>query len=83
MQIGRKIYFSKDSGVIIWDKGQMEGSVVETTLEEDKIAMPVLTLILEDKFGILQLNFGDYADEFSRCKGYIINPVTLLPEFVY
>lgn len=83
MNIGRKVYFSKDSGVVIWDKGEMSGDVRETTFDEDCQAMPVLTLVDSEKLGVVQLEYGAYADEFSRCKGYIINPDTLKPEFVF
>lgn len=82
MEIGRKIYYEKANGVIIWDKGEMSGSVVETTFEEDKVAMPLLTLIPETELGVKQLNYGDYADEFSRVRAYRINPVTDELEFL-
>lgn len=81
-QIGRKIYYEKSNGVIIWDKGEMSGAVVETTLEEDKITMPLLTLIPETHLGVKQLNYGDYTDEFSRIKAYRINPATEELEFI-
>lgn len=82
MQIGRKIYYEKTNGVIIWDKGEMEGDVRETTFEEDCGVMPVLTLIDSNQLGILQLNFGDYQEEFLTCRGCKINPITNLPEFI-
>lgn len=81
-QIGRKIYYEKTNGVIIWDKGEMAGDVRETTLEEDKITMPVLTLIDSNQLGIKQLTFGELASNFQTCKGYRINPITEEVEFV-
>lgn len=82
MQIGRKIYYEKTNGVVIWDKGEMEGDVRETTFEEDCTVIPVLTLIDSNQLGILQLNFGDYQEEFLTCRGYRINPINNLPEFI-
>ncbi len=82
MQIGRKIYYEKTNGVIIWDKGEMEGDVIETTLEQDKEVMPVLTLINSNQLGIKQLAFRELADSFANCTGYKINPITEEVEFV-
>jgi hypothetical protein len=81
-QIGRKIYYEKNNGVIIWDKGEMEGDVRETTLQEDLEVMPVLTLIAPERLGIKQLGYGELADSFLNCRGYRINPDTEEVEFV-
>lgn len=83
MQIGRKIYYGKSNGVVIWDKGEMQGDIVLTTFEEDKSAMPTLALISEDEIGVLQLECGDYCEEFKTCKGYIINQKNQRLEFAY
>lgn len=60
----------------------MTGNVVETTLEMDKIAMPVLTLIPDEKIGIKQLAYGELLEQFRASKCHIINPQTLEIEFV-
>lgn len=73
MDIGRKIYYGKSNGLIIWDKGEMTGSVVETTFEEDKITMPILSLIHETELGILQLAYGQFEEEFKTCYKYSID----------
>lgn len=83
MDIGRKIYFEKANGVVIWDKGEMSGDVVETTLEQDREIMPVLNLIEANQLGVLQLAFGEYSQEFITCKGYKIDPITLQPVFIF
>lgn len=82
VQIGRKIYYEKSNGVVIWDKGEMAGDVRETTLEEDKEVMPILTLIDSNQLGVKQLNYGELAENFINCKGYRINPITEEVEFV-
>jgi hypothetical protein len=81
MQIGRKIYYSKDSGVIIWDKGEMSGEVVETTFEQDIEVMPVLSLINSDMLGVVQFEYGAYIEQFCNCRGFIIDPINLVPIF--
>jgi hypothetical protein len=82
MDIGRKIYYEKANGIVIWDKGEMSGDVRETTFEEDKNTMPILTLIDADQLGVKQLNYGELASSFQTCKGYRINPITEEVQFV-
>jgi hypothetical protein len=83
MDIGRKIYYEKSNGVVIWDKGEMTGAVQETTLEEDMLAVPTLTLIAPEQLGVRHLAYGELATEFSACRGYRINPLTTDVEFAY
>lgn len=84
MDIGRKIYYAKYSGVIIWDKGEMSGAVHETTFAEDCEAMPILALVNDNgMLCVVQLDYGAYAEQFITCKGYIINPETHEPQFVF
>ena len=80
--IGRKVYYEKTNGVVIWDKGEMMGDVRETTIDEDIVACRVLILVPEGQLGIVQFEYGEYTSEFSTCSGFRINPVTLNPEFV-
>jgi len=82
MQIGRKIYYERTNGIIIWDKGEMEGDVIETTLEQDKEVMPVLTLIDPTQLEIKQLEFGELTSAFASARGYRINPVTGQIQFI-
>ena len=81
-QIGRKIYYEKTNGIILWDCGEKAGDVIETTLEQDTQFMPVLTLIDPEQLGRLQLEYGQFKDEFSRCRCYKVNPETETLEFI-
>lgn len=83
MNIGRTIYYRKSNGVVIWDKGELTGDVVQNTLDQDKVAMPVLTMIDSVELGVCQLNYGDYVTEFSTCKGWKIDVTTGLPSFIF
>lgn len=83
MEIGRKIYYGKSNGVVIWDKGEMFGNVVPTTLDQDKTASPVLTMLDTTELGICQLAFGGYTTEFLTCKAWKIDTVTGLPTFIF
>lgn len=76
MQIGRKIYYEKSNGVVIWDKGEMDGAVEETTFEQDKVTTPVLSLLPTEAIGIKQLAYGELQEQFASSKGFIIDPTT-------
>lgn len=81
MNIGRRIYYEKDTGTIVLDTGERSGSVVETSVEEDFESYSVLKTQLRETIGVLQLNYGDYANEFVSCSSVRINPETLKLEF--
>ncbi|MTK12098.1 MAG: hypothetical protein F8N39_08425 [Clostridiaceae bacterium] len=64
----------KSNGVIVWDKGEMSGDVQETSLEQDKQVMPMLSALSEKgQLGVVQLKYGEFSTQFQLCKGYYIN----------
>ncbi|WP_051236802.1 hypothetical protein [Paenibacillus pinihumi] len=76
MEIGRKIYYDKASGEVIVDTGQRAGSVVPTTVEQDYAAYRSLVVRLPDTVGLLQLQYGDFEQDFANCVGYRVDPDT-------
>lgn len=58
MNIGRKIYYAKSNGVVLWDKGEMSGAVVQTTFEQDKLIMPILAALPESEIGVIEYDYG-------------------------
>ena len=82
MEIGRKIYYEKSNGIVIWDKGEMSGDVVETTFAQDCEVMPIIGTLDPSQLGVLQLHFGTLSQEFSECQGFKVNPETEEIEFV-
>ena len=79
--LGRKIYYGKSNGIVIWDTGEMSGNVRRTTLEDDAKAMPILEY-LGDEVGVIELPFGDFKDEFANCTDYKINPDKKIVDFL-
>lgn len=73
MQVGRKIYFDRITGDVIWDKGEMEGDVKETTVAEDSAIMPA---ILESRVGFVQLVYGERLIEFMNAGKVKVDPDT-------
>ncbi|GCD83657.1 hypothetical protein PTHTG4_27210 [Parageobacillus thermoglucosidasius] len=82
-QIGRKIYYDKATGNVIVDTGEMIGYVQETTIDQDFETYQALKERVRDTVGVIQLEFGQYAQDFAECSGYRVNPQTLELEFSY
>lgn len=83
MKIGRRVYYDKTTGNVIVDKGEMEGSVVPTTIEQDIATFTVLSERSRDTFDYIELPFGEYAHDFAECKSYRVNIETKDLEFTY
>ncbi len=82
-KIPRKIYFDKTTGNVLADTGEIEGFVRETTVEEDIQNYKILSERNVESFGVIQLEFGQFRQDFAECNGYRINPETLEIEFSY
>ncbi|MNW48904.1 hypothetical protein D3C74_262950 [compost metagenome] len=83
MDIGRKIYYGRVTGNILVDTGQRTGHVQETTQEEDYTAYKALAERVPETVGCLQLEYGQYAQDFAECNECCVNPDTLELEFSY
>ncbi|WP_231110075.1 hypothetical protein [Anoxybacillus flavithermus] len=62
---------------------EMGGEYRETTFEEDYNTYKVLNERLINTIGCIQLEYGQYAEDFAQCNGYRVNPETLELEFSY
>lgn len=82
-QIGRKIYFDKETGNILVDLGEKQGFVIETTVEQDIQNYTVLSERNRDTFDYIELEYGQYSQDFMESNGYRINPETKELEFSY
>lgn len=65
MKIAKKIYYDLAAGNVILDIGEREGSVVETTLDQDFQSYASLTERVKSTVGVIQLAWGEYADKFG------------------
>jgi hypothetical protein len=81
--IGRKIYYDKTTGNVLVDTGEMMGAVIETTVDQDFETYQALKERVRDTVGVIQLEFGQYAEDFAQCNGYRVNPETKTLEFSY
>lgn len=83
MEIGRKIYYEKDTGNVIVDTGERSGDVVPTTIEQDFRTYTALAGRVPDSVGCLELAFGSYPDSFAKCNGYRVDVDTKVLQFSY
>ena len=84
--IGRKIYYDKTTGEYLVDTGERSGygdAVVSKTIEQDIETYTVLSERNRDSFDVLELEYGQYAQDFAECNGYRVNPETKELEFSY
>lgn len=66
MQIGRKVYYELNTGNVIQDTGEMQGSVIETTIDEDFQAYVNLSERVKESVGYVQLEYGQYRENFGK-----------------
>lgn len=83
MQVGRKIYYERSTGYVIVDTKERSGDVRETTTEEDFARYKSLAERVPETVGCLQLEYGQFAQDFLECNGYRVIPETLELEFSY
>lgn len=83
MQVGRRIYFDVPTGNPIVDTGERQGFVVPTTVEQDIATFKALFERNRETFDYIELEFGQYAQDFMECNGYRVNPETRRMEFSY
>jgi hypothetical protein len=83
LQIGRRLYYDKLTGNIVFDTGERRGSVKSTTIEQDISTYSALLERNRETFDIIELEFGAFAQDFAECSGYRINPETKQIEFSY
>jgi hypothetical protein len=77
MQIGRRIYYELATGNVIQDTGEREGSVVETTTEQDFASYASLAERVPATVGVIELEFRELAQDFVECNGYIVVAVNV------
>jgi hypothetical protein len=83
MQIGRRIYYDLATGNKIIDTGERSGSVVETTQEQDFAAYTALAERVPSTVGVIQLAYGEYAQDFAECNGYRVDISGATPTLVF
>ncbi|EGG33326.1 hypothetical protein [Paenibacillus sp. HGF5] len=81
--LGRKIYFDKLTGAIIYTRGELSGAVRETTTEEDFETFTALAERSPETVGCLKLEYGQLNRDFEAADDWWVEPDTLELKFLY
>lgn len=81
--VGRRIYYDVLSGEVILDLGERIGSEPPSTIERDIEVYKILSERNRDTFDLIELEYGQYKQDFIECSGYRVNPNTVKLEFSY
>ena len=73
MQIGRRIYYELSTGNVLVDTGERSGAVVETTQEQDFASYAALAERVPETVGLLELEYGELAEDFAQASGYRVD----------
>ncbi|MDX8359832.1 hypothetical protein [Cytobacillus sp. IB215316] len=83
MEVGRRIYYDKSTGNILIDTQEIYGFVTKTTVDHDINSYKELSDRNRESFDFIELEYGEYRQDFTECNGYRINTETLELEFSY
>jgi len=82
-QIGARIYYDIETGEVILNTGERAGHVVELTPEQERERYTALAERVESSYSWIDLEYGQYREDFAICSGYRVNPETKTLEFSY
>ena len=83
MKIGKRIYYDNQTGEVIFDTGERSGNVVPTTVERDIEVFKQLSERNRDTFDYIELEYGQYREDFHHATSYLVNPKTRELVFSY
>ncbi|HEY2493241.1 MAG TPA: hypothetical protein VGI33_10055 [Paenibacillus sp.] len=82
--MGRKLYYDTFTGAVLVDTCDRKGTDdVQSTIEQDFKKYKELNERVPETVGMIQLEYGQYAEEFNQSSGVRVNPETLELEFSY
>lgn len=83
IEIGARIYYDTETGNVLVNSGQMKGFVRKTSVEKEIKKYKSLSERNPNTFDYIQLEYGEYAEDFAIANGYRVNPETKELEFSY
>lgn len=83
MRIGRRLYFDILTGQVIQDTGESNDNVVQTTIEQDIFTFTALSERNRETFDVIELEYGQYYQDFIESISFRVNPATKELEFRY
>src|SRR5699024_8731110 len=81
--MGNRVYFDTTTGEVIVLTGQMKGFFTPPSVELDIKTYKALSERNRNTFDVIELEYGQYVQDFAECNGYRVNPETKELEFSY
>ena len=87
--VGKRIFFLKENGTVIFEVGEMEGWVNEHEKDFDKALEEAYKYYAElkkynkEQVDFIGLKWGEYKTEFAECTSFKIDVATRKPVFEY
>ena len=87
--VGKRIFFLKENGTVIFEVGEMEGWVIEPEKDFDKALEEAYKYYAElskynkEVVDFIDLEYGEYKTEFAECTSFKIDVATRKPIFKY
>lgn len=78
----RRIYYDVINGEKIVEVA-LRGGFTPKTIEQDIASFTALSERNRETFDYIELEYGQYAQDFRECNGYRVNPETKSLEFSY
>lgn len=83
MEMGTRIYYDKRTGEPFFSIGARSGDFMPSTVEQDIEKYRQLSERNRDTYDVLELEYGQYEQDFAESNGYRVNPETKELEFSY
>ncbi len=79
---GKKIFYDKTTGIVLFDSGERT-EYFSLPAERYFEIYPELRSLNISEVGILELEYGQYLQDFAESVGFRVNPETKTLEFSY
>lgn len=83
MEIGRRIYYDKQTGNLVLDTGERSGAVKQSEIEDEIATYIELAERVRGTFDVLELEYGAYAADFAEGRLVGVDPETKELNFEY
>lgn len=84
MESYKRIYFDIMTGKVIQETGFYDSGMIKPpTIEEEIQKYKILSERNRDTFDVIELELGQYTQDFTECDGYRVDPITKGLEFSY
>ena len=81
--IGKRLYYNKETGYVFFVRGEQSGDIPVFTPDEERNLYTKIQERVLGTYDSIDLEYGQYAQDFRDCNGYRVNTETKELEFSY